>query len=465
MVTLGWFLKVFTSLAFAADIFTFRVSSNLNNFDWGNGEVAQDLMLQLMEGLTRIDSNGNVVSAIASSWKQSGTRIEFVLRKNAKWSDGKPVCAEQFVKAWRRVLDPKTASPYSHVLFAVKNASEIAEGKTTPEKLGASADGCFLLKVDLNKPISFFSEITSHWVTFPVREGVTKEVVTTGPYAVSEIKKDQEVTAVKNQFYYQQNNGPDIIRAILLTDDNTALRLFESGKIDWIRDISIYEKKSGIQNKVVSKSLISYHLGFNFLKTDRKQRCQISQATPVLEIPSILMGNEQVASLWAENQKQSNNKALEIWYYAKDIHQPLMEWLQQVLKKNLGSTVKLIKSDSKSYWEKLRTNPPDIFLDGVTPFAIHSSAHFLEFQSKAIANWGKFHDSKYDALVESMGVLQTGDTRLKQIVESAEKILYQDECAVIPLYQRSIVNFVSNQWTGFQMNELGRVDFRSLKRK
>ena len=102
------------------------------------------LLIDLFEGLTSTDVKGNVVPGVAEKWvsRDKDKTWIFTLRRNAKWSDGSPVTAEDFAYAFRRQVDPKTASPYAwfpgkacHIL----NAAAISEGKLPGTKLGVTA--------------------------------------------------------------------------------------------------------------------------------------------------------------------------------------------------------------------------------------------------------------------------------------------------------------------------------------
>ncbi len=89
------------------------------------------LILQMFEGLTRVDKTGKTVAGIAEKWDISsdGRTYTFHLRDNAKWSDGTPVKAQDFEYAWKRVLNQKTASAYAFLLFYIKNGEEFNAGK------------------------------------------------------------------------------------------------------------------------------------------------------------------------------------------------------------------------------------------------------------------------------------------------------------------------------------------------
>ncbi len=113
------------------------------------------------EGLYRFNSKNKPVLAGASSVTVSKDQktYTFNLRKNAKWSNGDPVTAADYVYAWRKMVDPASASPNSQRFEPIKNGTQIAAGKLTPDKLGIQALGKYKLQITLESPISYFSEL------------------------------------------------------------------------------------------------------------------------------------------------------------------------------------------------------------------------------------------------------------------------------------------------------------------
>ena len=112
-----------------------------------------------MVGLTKYNNDLKSVPSLAKGWKVSnnGKTYHFLLDKNAKWSDGRPVIAEDFVYGWERILNPKTAGPYAYLLYPLKNAALYNSGKIENLKmLGVRAVSDDVLEVNLEAPLAFF---------------------------------------------------------------------------------------------------------------------------------------------------------------------------------------------------------------------------------------------------------------------------------------------------------------------
>ncbi|WP_370931661.1 ABC transporter substrate-binding protein [Bartonella sp. DGB1] len=119
-----------------------------------NGVPESALGAELFEGLTITGANGEILPGVAESWHTDDNKIwVFKLRKDAKWSNGDPVTAHDFVYSFRRLVNPKTLAPYaSYLNYAnLVNSAEIASGKKSPESLGVKALDDYTLELTLSE--------------------------------------------------------------------------------------------------------------------------------------------------------------------------------------------------------------------------------------------------------------------------------------------------------------------------
>src|SRR5207244_2567905 len=125
-----------------------------------------------MEGLTRYDAQGRLAPGVAEKWEVGEKGAFFHLRKNAKWSDGKPVTADDFIYAWRRVVDPKIASEYAFIMYPIKNAEAINKGRAPLTDLGVTAPDPYTVKVEFEKPCGYFLGLGAFPVYAPIRQEI-----------------------------------------------------------------------------------------------------------------------------------------------------------------------------------------------------------------------------------------------------------------------------------------------------
>jgi oligopeptide transport system substrate-binding protein len=208
------------------------------------GNYEQWLLGDVIVGLTTEDARGAPIPGVARSWDVSpdGLTWTFHLRKSV-WSDGVPVTSADFVFAWQRELDPKTASVYAYNIWVVKNAYAVNTEKLPPEKLGVEAPDDSTFIVRLEHPAPYFSELVDHESAWPVPRHVILKygkdwsrvgtMIGNGPYMVKDWIPNDHVTLVKNpQFYDAAHVRIDTVNYFSIGDSETALKLFRAGELD-----------------------------------------------------------------------------------------------------------------------------------------------------------------------------------------------------------------------------------------
>jgi len=243
------------------------------------GNIVRDLF----EGLVSYDAKAKLIPGAAESWAVSpdGTVYTFKLRTGAKWSDGSLVTAEDFVHAWRRLVDPKTASTYASMLFTVKNAEKITSGEMTPDTMGVRAVDPATFEVTLNGPTPYFIETLVHPSTYPIPSAVVQKLgadwvkpgnmVSNGAFVLKDFNPKEKVVAVKNaNFHDAANVALDTITYHSIEDRGAAMKRFEAGEIDAYDDIPVeqmdFVKKQFPGEFMTGPSLAIY---FFFIKTDK----------------------------------------------------------------------------------------------------------------------------------------------------------------------------------------------------
>lgn len=177
----------------------------------------------------------------------------FKIRSDARWSDGKPVTAGDFVYSWQRLVTPETAADYNYMIDSVVNANEIMAGDMDPTELAVSAPDDSTFVVTLTSDLPYFLEVCAFPATFPVRQDVTTkedgtpndqwtfDVATylcNGPYKLTAWNHNSEIVMEPNEQYYDAANlGPDKITFKLMDDQNAMLSGFNSGELDFIEDV------------------------------------------------------------------------------------------------------------------------------------------------------------------------------------------------------------------------------------
>jgi oligopeptide transport system substrate-binding protein len=162
----------------------------------------------------------DVLPDVAHRWdiQEGGRRYVFHLREDLKWSDGTPLTAEDFVFAWRRLLNPATQSLTAELLYDIKGAIAFHQGETADtESLGIRAKGPFTLEVELEEPAGYFLQLMAHTVSFPVPPHVVERlgeewtevgnIVVNGPFLIKNWQPGKSMTLIRNPDYLRHFSG------------------------------------------------------------------------------------------------------------------------------------------------------------------------------------------------------------------------------------------------------------------
>ena len=198
----------------------------------------------IMEGLLRYDAGNRLVPGVAERWDIRADGATFWLRDDARWSDGRPVTAHDFVFAWRKVVDPTNASEYAFILYSVKNGEAINGGQIAPEALGVTAVDDRTLEVEFERPVGFFDKLVAFPLYFPVREEFydsrdgrygadAVDLVYNGPFAMTRWVHGAHVRLEKNPQYWNRDAIQlNVIDMPYVTADTGArVNLFKDGSI------------------------------------------------------------------------------------------------------------------------------------------------------------------------------------------------------------------------------------------
>jgi oligopeptide transport system substrate-binding protein len=175
---------------------------------------SSNVQRDLFEGLVSEAPNGDLIPGAAESWTRSddGKLYTFTLRRNARWSNGDPVTAQDFVFGLRRAIDPATLSVYTHILSPILNADDIAMGKKQPAELGVRAIDDYTLEIELANATPYFLGLLTHSMTYPVHRASLERhgdqwtrpgnLVGNGAFMLAEWVVQSHIKIVRNPNYW-----------------------------------------------------------------------------------------------------------------------------------------------------------------------------------------------------------------------------------------------------------------------
>lgn len=466
-----------------------------------NRAVDGAVMIQHMfEGLMKWADNGDGKAEIKEGQAASYTISEdkltytFKLRDDAKWSDGKPVTAKDFVYAWQRLVTPATAAEYNYMIDAVVNANDIMAGKKDPSELGIKALDDSTVEIKLHTPTPYFLEVCAFPATYPVRQDMiekggdqwtfdTATYIGNGPYKLSEWKHNSYIKMVKNDQYYDYANlGPDSIKFALMDDDNAKLAAFRSGELLHIWNPPIDETPALLSSGelIPADYLGTYYACFNVQKApfnDPRVREAFTLAIDRNYIVKQITGTGEVAaggfvpngvndlagpgsddfrkvggdyySVAPADYKANCDKARQLLaeagypdgkgfpivdylYNTADNHRAIGEALQNMWQTELGVTVTLNNQEWNVFLDT-RKNGDYTVARNAWIADYNDPVTFLDmFISTSGNNDSQYKNPKYDAVIAKVKSSKTEKERFAAMHE-AEDMLFADH-VLAPIY-------------------------------
>jgi oligopeptide transport system substrate-binding protein len=462
------------------------------------------VLRDLFHGLVMQDAKAELIPGAAESWTVSddGTVYTFKLRKDAVWSDGSPVTAEDFVYSFRRLEDPATGAEYASMLYPVVNAKEVNEGKAKPEDMGVKAVDATTLEVTLNAPTPYFLEMLTHQAAYPVNKASIDtlgadwikpgKLVSNGAYTLAEWVPNDHIKMVKNpKFYDAANVKIDVVNFIPTEDRSSAMKRFEAGELDSYDDLPT-EQLADLKAKFGDQVRVAPYLGTYYyaVKTDKepwsnpKLRRAISMAIDRDFLAEKVWGNSMfpgysmvppgiegytsaVADYADMSQIDREDEAkkileelgytpekplkMEIRYNTSENHKNTAVAIQEQLKP-LGIEVTLLNTDTKTHYEHLEQKGDYDVARAAWIADYQDPETFLGITRKASGNnYSNYNSPKFEELMDKAAAAGGKPEERMKLLSEAERVLV-DELGNIPLLYYSFHNIVSPKLTGFDDN-------------
>jgi len=493
-----------------ADDQTFTYSL-LDEFTTADPQMVEDVsgsyfVRDLFEGLMNQDADGNLIPGVATGYTTNDAKdvYTFTLRDNARWSDGNPVTAHDFVYAWRRLADPATASPYSWfaVIMALENVGAVMSGESPPEALGIRALDNHTLEVRLTASLPYFAAMTTHASTFPspqwtVRtfgDGWTKpgNIVGNGAYVLTEHIPNETATRERNTMYW--NNDATIIDKVVtlvINDENTDFTRWEAGETDKgaVPSGQYPRLKAEYPDEAISfPRLCTYYMTFNVSPSgpeafkDVRVRQALSYAldrsvvtdkvlqggqiqaftftpgaTAGFEVPAVAFGQ------MSQDQRNINAKLLmaaagygpdnplkfEYMYNTSEGHKKIAIAAQQMWKETLGAEATLANQEWKTFLKTRGGQNFDVARGGWCG-DYNEASTFLDLMTTPSGyNDGKFSNAEVDGLMTSARTMSDATSNYTRVEE-----IMANEMPIIPVYHYTGVFMLRNNLKGWPFNNV-----------
>ncbi|MBD2803951.1 ABC transporter substrate-binding protein [Xenorhabdus szentirmaii] len=486
--------------SFPASLDVHKVESN----------VELNIIHDFFDGLVYTDNKGKIIPRLAERWETSDNQTwVFHIRKDAKWSDGTPITAQDVVFSWRRLLDPEMGSPYGSYLATahVVNANDIMAGKRKAEDLGVKALNDTSLEVKLDKPVAYFLQMLTHPILVPISEKVVQKYgdkwthpstfVGSGAFKLSEWKVNEHVIGVRNTHYW--NNANTVLNKVTylaIVSEKSDLNRYLAGEIDITQTIpldSFASLKKSLGSQVhIDPMLSTYYYAFNTQKppfNDVRVRKALSLAIdreviaekvfgmgqlPAYDvlppnIGGITLAQPEFAS-WTQAQRVQKAKELlneagfneknplkfDLLYNTRESHKKLAIAVSSMWKKNLGVQANIQNQEWKVLLDNMHQGKFDVVRYAWTA-DYNSPMSFLDtFLTGSSQNMPQYANSDFDQMVIKAG--ETNDTAYYQKAMD----IFNNDMPVIPIYYYVINHMVKPYVGGLYVSPMDYISTKDL---
>lgn len=444
----------------------------------------------VFEGLTRLGKDGKPIPGIAEKWETStdGLKWTFTLR-DAKWSDGTALTAEDFRYGIIQLLKKDNASEYAYLGYYIKNGEEFNKGTAKEEDVGVKVLDPKKLEITLAKPAPFFLDLLAFHSFLPVNKAFYEKqdggkkygaeaanMIYDGPYMIKEWKHDDSVTLVKNPNYWNAKETKlDEIKMLMIKDSNAALNSFNAGELDMVglsgTQVSQVEQAGGkvtsypdgsswymefnLKDKVMANANIRKALSAaidrnSFTKNVLKNKSvpATSFTDPTIfgekqsfakEIGTLVKDNDATAAkdfLAKGLQELGLDKAPKIEMIADDTDTAKRDTqaLQEMWRKNLGIEVTISNMPFKARLQKMTSKDFQMVMAGWSA-DYNDPISFLDmFETGNGNNHTSYTSADYDKLLKAAQNEKDAKKRMDTLKQMEKKLM--DDMPITPIYWR-----------------------------
>lgn len=463
-------------------------------------KVTFTVVQHIFEGLYRLDDDSKVVPGLAESVdiSEDGKTYTFHLRDDAKWSDGTPITAGDFLFAWKRLVNPATQGPNAYWLDNVINSKEIRNGKKDIDTIGLKAVDDQTFEVQLINPQpSFLSVVSIGWLAPQNEKYVTEkgdkyaatseDAIYSGPFVLKNWKQTSDTWELAPNPYYYDKKKVKLtqVDGSTIKEDNTGINLYQTGDLDLTKISGQFvQQYKNDKAKYSELEVVNYYLDLNKKANTplanvelRKAIAQAvdreSLAKKVLNdgskalsglVPANLYQNKKgedfrkysgnyneydvkVAKEHFEKAKKDLGDDIKITLLVADTEnsKKIAEFVQNQLETHLkGLKIEVTPQPANNVNQARRDKNYEMTLSGWIAGSNDLNSYFNLFQSTSAYNFGSYNNAKYDELLEKASTTDANDeAAFYQDYKAAEEILLTQDAAQVPLVQTA-ANYLIN---------------------
>ena len=462
------------------------------------------VLRDLYEGLLTQGPDGKVLPGVAERWEsEDNQQFTFHLRPDARWSNGDPVRAADFVYGWRKLVDPKEAATFAWFaqLAHFTNADEIVAGKLAPEALGVEALDDHTLRVRLSQPVPYFLSLLTHPSLSPLHRASMEQygnqwtqpgkLVGNGAFVLSHRVVNEKLELTPNPYYWDRAHTVlTRVTFVPINQESAATKRYLAGDLQITESFpkELYQKlMKQIPGEVYTpEQLGTYYYAFNTQQAplnDVRVRKALSYsidrgliANKVLGTgekpayhftPDVTAGFEPAANLLSSSsQRELDEKArallkeagygptkplkLTLLYNTAEIHKKMALAIASLWKQKLGAQVELTNQEWKTYLDSRQSGQFEVIRSSWVADYNDPSAFLGLWGSHHSGNMARFANARYDELL-ALAARSQDERERARLFDEAEAILL-DEAPIAPIYQYTNARLIKPWLKGYPIN-------------
>lgn len=495
---------------------TVAVSSDTGSMDPA-GSIALTYLaysVSALDELLTFDEEGEIDYRAAENYEvnEDSTEWTFHLREDARWSDGTPVTAADFLNTITRALDPASGSGYANYLFPIENAEAIYNGEAEPDSLGVEIPDDYTLVFHLAEPCVYFLDLLRLPVYTPSCEEYADSAesgwdrdpgtsLANGPFRLAEYVPDQYFILEKNEYYWNADAvNLDRITYRFFDDTQAMANAYEAGEVDVATSLSstVMEMYEGQKDLFVTDLIATRYIYMNLnveplddvrvreavnLAINRDDLCTIvgSDTEPAYNLVAKYMKDRNTGGYFVDEAEQPFEENVErarellaeagypdgegfpeltYKYPTLEMDSVTAQVVQEQLKNNLGITIRLEAQELQANYSSRHAGDFDLCRMNWTADFADPYTYLSMLMSNSTYNCSGIHDPQYDELVAQSGS-ESDPAARADLMHRAEQLAVGEQFYIIPLYAMKSVNLVNPQVTGIrQIPASGSLEYR-----
>lgn len=495
---------------------TVAVSSDTGSMDPA-GSIALTYLaysVSALDELLTFDEDGEIDYRAAESYEvnEDSTEWTFHLREDARWSDGTPVMAADFLNTITRALNPESGSGYANYLFPIENAEAIYNGEAEADSLGVETPDDHTLIFHLTEPCVYFLDLLRLPVYTPscaeyadsAESGWDRDPGTSlanGPFCLKEYVPDQYFILEKNEYYWNADEiNLDRITYRFFDDTQAMANAYETGEVDVATSLSstVMEMYEGQEDLFVTDLIATRYIYMNLnveplddvrvreavnLAINREDLCTIvgSDTEPAYNLVAKYMKDRNTGGYFVDEAEQPFEENVErarellaeagypdgqgfpeltYKYPTLEMDSVTAQVIQEQLKNNLGITIRLEAQELQANYSSRHAGDFDLCRMNWTADFADPYTYLSMLMSNSTYNCSGICDPQYDELVAQSGS-ESDPAARADLMHRAEQLAVGEQFYIIPLYAMKSVNLVNPEVTGIrQIPASGSLEYR-----